>query len=200
LAALPLTSLPRAQSFQTSVVRSSYSPRWSCAFDFSCPPAAPGGRSQALLVSLLHYNTLTPNRPIGTASIDLCGHIAGAAVGQAKLLTLALRPLPLVEDPVRAGPPSMRAVIGQDGQRAEVEVRVTFLGLGEDGDEEPVGGDCWSLCRTRPLVWGDDPHLPKVPVARCRPAIHAHTHKLALIPRGVKAGILRLHDSIQVQL
>jgi hypothetical protein len=154
------------------VVRSSYSPRWACAFDFTYPPAAPGGRSQPLRVSLLHYNTLTPNRPIGNASIDLCGHLAGAAVGQATLLTLALRPLPLVDDLVREGPATTRVVIGQDGQRAEVEVRVTFLGPGEDEDGGPAetgeGKSVWNLGLTRPLACGDDPLLLKVR-ARCRP-------------------------------
>ncbi len=147
------------------MVCSSYSPRWAGSFDFTCPPAAPGGRSQPLRVSLLHYNTLTPDRPIGTASIDLAGHLAGAAEGQAKLLTVALRPLPLVEDLVREGPPSKRAVIGQDGRRAEVEVRVTFLG--EIDDEDPAGmeeGSFGSLGRARPFLCGDDPNPLKVPL------------------------------------
>jgi hypothetical protein len=157
------------------VVHSSYSPRWADAFDFTCPPAAPGGRSQMLRVSLLHYNTLAPNRPIGTASIDLCNHLADAAIGQAKLFTLALRPLPLVEDPVREGPPSTQAVIGQDGWRAEVEVRVTFLGPLKTKDEEPADAEerrFWSLGRTRPVAYGDAPHRRKVRVTRCRPLTH----------------------------
>jgi hypothetical protein len=81
----------------------------------------------------------------------------------------------LVEDPVREGPPSTRAVIGQDGRRAEVEVRVTFLGPGEDEDEEPpeTEGSCWGLGRTRPLACGDDHYLLKVRVASFLPPSQA---------------------------
>ncbi len=67
-AAPPLNSLLHLQSFQTSVVRNSYSPCWVGAFDFTGIPAAPGGKGQELCVSLMHYNTLTPNCPIGTVA------------------------------------------------------------------------------------------------------------------------------------
>jgi hypothetical protein len=170
-AAPPLISLLHLQSFQTSVVRNSYSPCWVGAFDFTGIPAAPGGKGQELRVTLMHYNTLTPNCPIGTASVNLGGFLACADVGQTKQLTLALRPLPLVEDSLLEGAASTRTVIGQDGRRAEVEVRVTFLGLLRDEPDEVIaetdaGRSCWSLSRTRLLECGDSV-IVKVIVTRC---------------------------------